>query len=81
MVNEGATLLGEGIAQRASDIDVVYVDGYGFPAFRGGPMYYAETIGLDITLQKIRDFEDVHGRTWTPAPLLAHLVETGRTSF
>ncbi|UZG55436.1 3-hydroxyacyl-CoA dehydrogenase NAD-binding domain-containing protein [Rhodococcus opacus] len=81
LVNEGATLLGEGIAQRASDIDVVYVDGYGFPAFRGGPMYYAEALGLDVTLQKIRDFENLHGRTWTPAPLLAQLVDAGRTSF
>ncbi|WP_206033961.1 3-hydroxyacyl-CoA dehydrogenase NAD-binding domain-containing protein, partial [Rhodococcus sp. A14] len=81
LVNEGATLLGEGIAQRASDIDVVYVDGYGFPAYRGGPMQYATTLGLDATLGKIRHLEKIHGETWTPAPLLEQLVAVGRTSF
>ncbi|WKN61270.1 3-hydroxyacyl-CoA dehydrogenase NAD-binding domain-containing protein (plasmid) [Rhodococcus opacus] len=81
LVNEGATLLGEGIAQRASDIDVVYVDGYGFPAYRGGPMQYATTLGLDVTLDKIRPLEKIHGETWTPAPLLEQLVAAGRTSF
>nr|WP_312033594.1 MULTISPECIES: 3-hydroxyacyl-CoA dehydrogenase family protein [unclassified Rhodococcus (in: high G+C Gram-positive bacteria)] len=81
LVNEGATLLGEGIAQRASDIDVVYVDGYGFPAYRGGPMHYANTLGLDLSLGKIRHLEKIHGETWTPAPLLEQLVADGRTSF
>ncbi|TQC47714.1 3-hydroxyacyl-CoA dehydrogenase [Rhodococcus sp. WS4] len=81
LVNEGATLLGEGIAQRASDIDVVYVDGYGFPAYRGGPMHYATTLGLDVTLDKIRHLEKIHGETWTPAPLLEQLVAAGGTSF
>ncbi|KXF52940.1 3-hydroxyacyl-CoA dehydrogenase [Rhodococcus sp. SC4] len=81
LVNEGATLLGEGIAQRASDIDVVYVDGYGFPAYRGGPMQYATTLGLDVTLGKIRHLAKIHGETWTPAPLLEKLVAVGGTSF
>ncbi|MGW0182209.1 3-hydroxyacyl-CoA dehydrogenase family protein, partial [Nocardia sp. NPDC003345] len=81
LVNEGAALLGEGIAQRASDIDVVYVDGYGFPARRGGPMYHAARLGLDVTLAKIRHLERIHGESWTPAALLTHLVESGRTSF
>ncbi len=81
LVNEGAKLLGEGIAQRASDIDVVYVNGYGFPAYRGGPMYYAQTRGLAEVLDIIRSFEKTHGEVWTPAPLLVELVEAGRTSF
>ncbi|MDT2005613.1 3-hydroxyacyl-CoA dehydrogenase [Rhodococcus opacus] len=81
LVNEGATLLGEGIAQRASDIDVVYVDGYGFPVYRGGPMHYATTLGLDVTLDKIRHLEKIHGETWTPAPLLEQLVAAGGDSF
>lgn len=81
LVNEGAKILGEGVAQRASDIDVVYVDGYGFPAFRGGPMYYAQSLGLDEVLRRIRQFESVHGEYWTPAPLLEQLVRDGKTSF
>ncbi|MDQ8701117.1 3-hydroxyacyl-CoA dehydrogenase NAD-binding domain-containing protein [Streptomyces sp. LHD-70] len=81
LVNEGARILGDGIAQRASDIDVVYVDGYGFPAFRGGPMYYAQTVGLAEVLQRIQQFEAVHGASWTPAPLLERLVAQGKESF
>ncbi|RJF92487.1 3-hydroxyacyl-CoA dehydrogenase NAD-binding domain-containing protein [Noviherbaspirillum saxi] len=81
LVNEGARILQEGIAQRASDIDVVYVNGYGFPAWRGGPMFYAETSGIDAVLQKIRTLHEVHGEHWTPAPLLVQLVEQGRTRF
>ncbi|MEU6642681.1 3-hydroxyacyl-CoA dehydrogenase NAD-binding domain-containing protein [Saccharomonospora sp. NPDC046836] len=81
LVNEGAALLGEGIAARASDIDVVYVNGYGFPAWRGGPMHYAEEIGLAEVLERIRRLERVHGRQWTPAPLLEELAAAGRTTF
>ena len=81
LVNEGAKILGEGIAQRASDIDVVYVDGYGFPASRGGPMYYAQTLGLAEVLARIRTFEATHGQFWTPAPLLEQLVRDGKTTF
>ncbi|AII10410.1 3-hydroxyacyl-CoA dehydrogenase NAD-binding domain-containing protein [Rhodococcus opacus] len=81
LVNEGAKILGEGIAQRASDIDVVYVDGYGFPAYRGGPMYYAQNLGLAEVLRKIREFEATHGECWTPAPLLEKLVRDGETTF
>ena len=80
-MNEGAKILGEGIAQRASDIDVVYVDGYGFPASRGGPMYYAQTLGLAEVLARIRTFEATHGQFWTPAPLLEQLVRDGKTTF
>ncbi|MFC9871783.1 3-hydroxyacyl-CoA dehydrogenase NAD-binding domain-containing protein [Nocardia salmonicida] len=81
LVNEGARILDEGIAQRASDIDVVYVDGYGFPAYRGGPMHYAETIGLDNALRRMQQFEQIHGESWTPAPLLERLVSEGKSSF
>ncbi|MFI5801154.1 3-hydroxyacyl-CoA dehydrogenase NAD-binding domain-containing protein [Streptomyces sp. NPDC051677] len=81
LVNEGARLLEEGIAQRASDIDVVYVNGYGFPAYRGGPMYYAQDIGLDVTLRKIQKLHEAHGEFWSPAPLLERLVSAGETAF
>lgn len=81
LVNEGARILEEGIAQRASDIDVVYVHGYGFPAWRGGPMFYAETLGLDETLRRIRSLHAVHGEHWTPAPLLERLIASGKKTF
>lgn len=71
LVNEGARILEEGIAQRASDIDVVYVRGYGFPDLRGGPMHYAESIGLDRVLRAIEGYRDERGdQRWSPAPLL-----------
>jgi 3-hydroxyacyl-CoA dehydrogenase len=79
MVNEGARILEEGIAQRASDIDVVYTAGYGFPRHRGGPMFWADNVGLD---QIVRGMNTLAGRFgseyWTPAPLLADLARTGR---
>ncbi len=78
MVNEGARILEEGIALRASDIDLVYVNGYGFPAHRGGPMFYADTVGLDKVLARIRQFHKEHGELWTPAPLLEKLVREGK---
>jgi len=81
LVNEGARILEEGIAQRASDIDVVYVHGYGFPAWRGGPIFYAETLGLDETLRRICNLHAVHGEHWTPAPLLERLVASGKKTF
>ena len=79
LVNEGARLLGEGFALRASDIDVVYVNGYGFPAWRGGPMFYAGLVGLNKVLQRIVEFEREHGPRWAPAPLLVQLAREGRT--
>nr|WP_041231213.1 3-hydroxyacyl-CoA dehydrogenase NAD-binding domain-containing protein [Deinococcus peraridilitoris] len=79
LVNEGAKILEEGIAQRASDIDVIYVYGYGFPASRGGPMHYAETVGLENVLADIKEFHEQHGDTWKPAPLLERLVREGKT--
>jgi 3-hydroxyacyl-CoA dehydrogenase len=80
LVNEGAQLLGEGIALRAADIDVVYLNGYAFPAWRGGPMFYADTVGLKTVLARIEEFRGRHGEDlWAPAPLLQRLAETGGT--
>ncbi len=80
LVNEGMRIVEEGIAQRPGDIDVVYAYGYGFPAFRGGPMFYADTVGLDEVLDRIEGFRRQFGDPrWTPAPLLVELAKTGRT--
>jgi 3-hydroxyacyl-CoA dehydrogenase len=80
LVNEGARILEEGIASRSSDIDVVYLTGYGFPRWRGGPMFYAGEVGLDRVLQRIREFaRNPHGDSafWRPAPLLERLAREG----
>jgi 3-hydroxyacyl-CoA dehydrogenase len=80
LINEGFKILEEGIAQRPSDIDVVYAFGYGFPAFRGGPMFYADTIGLDKIHQTICEFGSRYGEElWQPAALLKQLVTEGKT--
>jgi 3-hydroxyacyl-CoA dehydrogenase len=79
LINEGANVLGEGIALRASDIDVVWIYGYGFPPFRGGPMYYADTIGLKKVLNEIEQFAAAYGERWKPAPLLVELASEGKT--
>jgi 3-hydroxyacyl-CoA dehydrogenase len=79
LVNEGARILEEGIALRAVDIDIIYVFGYGFPAHRGGPMWYADTVGLKQVYERVCEFEKQHGRFWTPAPLLKRLAAEGRT--
>jgi len=79
LVNEGAHILEEGIALRAVDIDIIYVNGYGFPSYRGGPMWYADTIGLNNVYERIREFHSRHGELWEPAPLLRRLAEEGRT--
>ena len=77
LVNIGAQLLDDGIALRASDIDVVYVYGYGFPKYRGGPMYYADQVGLDNVYRDIVSFHQLYGDAWRPAPLLKRLAEEG----
>jgi 3-hydroxyacyl-CoA dehydrogenase len=78
MINEGALLLEEGIALRASDIDVVYTAGYGFPRYRGGPMFYADTVGLKVIYDKIMEFQKtLDPQYWQPAPLLKKLAEAG----
>jgi 3-hydroxyacyl-CoA dehydrogenase len=79
LVNEGARILEEGFALRAGDIDIVYLYGYGFPSYRGGPMWYADTIGLANALDRIRALERQHGYWWRPAPLLVELAEARKT--
>jgi 3-hydroxyacyl-CoA dehydrogenase len=79
LVNEGARILEEGFALRASDIDIIYLSGYGFPAYRGGPMWYADTVGLKRVYARISEFHRQHGEIWQPAPLLARLAEQGKT--
>jgi len=78
LVNEGARILAEGIAARAGDIDLVYLNGYGFPAHRGGPMLYAGTVGLPSVVRALRRFAAEPGAdpSWQPAPLLLQLAET-----
>jgi 3-hydroxyacyl-CoA dehydrogenase len=79
LVNEAAYILEEGIALRASDIDMVYLTGYGFPAYRGGPMFYADTVGLPKVLAAIEGFQKGYmGEAWKPAPLLVKLAKEGR---
>ena len=78
LVNEGAKILEEGIALRASDIDMVYLTGYGFPPYRGGPMFYADTVGPDKVLASIQKFsKGYRGEVWKPAPLLVKLAQGG----
>jgi 3-hydroxyacyl-CoA dehydrogenase len=77
LVNEGARVLGEGVAQRAADIDVIYLTGYGFPAFRGGPLYYADTVGLGKIHERLLALQRDHGPRFEPAPLLARLAREG----
>jgi 3-hydroxyacyl-CoA dehydrogenase len=79
LINEGAKILEEGFALRAVDIDIVYVYGYGFPAFRGGPMLYGDTVGLKNVYDRVCEFEKQHGFWWKPAPLLKKLAEEGKT--
>ena len=79
LVNEGARILEEGYALRASDIDIIYLNGYGFPAYRGGPMWYADTVGLKKVYERISEFQRQHGEIWQPAPLLKRLAEQGKT--
>jgi 3-hydroxyacyl-CoA dehydrogenase len=79
MINEGARILDEGIAARSGDIDVIWVYGYGFPIWRGGPMFYADTLGLPYVRDRLKDFAtqtgDAHHQ---PAPLLVRLADEGR---
>jgi 3-hydroxyacyl-CoA dehydrogenase len=80
LVNEAANILEEGIATRASDIDMVYLTGYGFPLFRGGPMFYADTVGLSNVIMAMEKYaKGPHGEAWKPAPLLAKLAAEGKT--
>jgi 3-hydroxyacyl-CoA dehydrogenase len=78
LINEGAKILEEGLALRASDIDIVWIYGYGFPANKGGPMFYADEIGLATVHDAMRRLNDLHGEELKPAPLLARLASEGK---
>jgi 3-hydroxyacyl-CoA dehydrogenase len=78
LANEGARVLEEGYATRASDIDVVYVYGFGFPRQKGGPMFYADTVGLPTVLSRVKEYRVRFGDYWDPAPMLERLVADGR---
>jgi 3-hydroxyacyl-CoA dehydrogenase len=82
LINEGARIVDEGIAQRSSDVDLVYLNGYGFPAYRGGPMFYGDSVGLITVARALSRIAAVPGAAaafWTPAPLLVRLAQEGRT--
>jgi 3-hydroxyacyl-CoA dehydrogenase len=79
MINEGAKILEEGIAQRPSDIDVAWIYGYGFPVYRGGPMFYGDTVGLKALLDGLEKYEKVHGAAFKPAALLSKLAAEGKS--
>jgi 3-hydroxyacyl-CoA dehydrogenase len=79
LINEGARLLGEGIVERASDIDLCYVYGMGFPAARGGPMALADSVGLKRVHDAVVALHAAHDDNWAPAPLLGELARSGRS--
>jgi 3-hydroxyacyl-CoA dehydrogenase len=78
LANEGARVLEDGYATRAGDIDIIYVYGFGFPRYRGGPMFYAETVGLGTVLTRVNEYRARFGDYWETAPLLERLVAEGR---
>ncbi|MBB3956107.1 3-hydroxyacyl-CoA dehydrogenase NAD-binding domain-containing protein [Novosphingobium sediminicola] len=78
MVNEGAKILDEGIAARASDVDIVWITGYGWPKYRGGPMFWADLQGLPVVLEKLRALAAAHGAGFAPSPLIERLVAAGK---
>jgi 3-hydroxyacyl-CoA dehydrogenase len=79
MINEGANVVHEGIALRPLDVDVTFLSGYGFPRHRGGPMKYADTVGLAKILADIREFAKEDPVFWQPSPLIVDLVARGAT--
>jgi 3-hydroxyacyl-CoA dehydrogenase len=78
LVNEGARIIDEGIAIRASDVDIVYVNGYGFPAYKGGPMFWAQEFGFSKVIATMEKLAATHGQRWRPAPLLERLAASGK---
>jgi len=76
LINEGANILDEGFAMRSVDIDIMYIFGYGFPPHKGGPMWFADSEGLDKVYKRVCDFEAEHGSLWAPAPLLKKLSDS-----
>jgi 3-hydroxyacyl-CoA dehydrogenase len=81
LVNEGARILEEGYAASVSDIDTIFVNGYGFPPARGGPMSYADSLGLKAVYDRVCEFYKEHGEVWRPAPLLKQLAEQGKRFY
>jgi 3-hydroxyacyl-CoA dehydrogenase len=80
LVNIGANILSEGLAARASDIDVIWTSGYGFPRWRGGPMHYADSVGLRVIVEQIRELAATRaGRDWSTSRLLLELAQSGQT--
>jgi 3-hydroxyacyl-CoA dehydrogenase len=79
MINEGAAILDEGIVTHAASLDLIFVKGYGFPEHRGGPMTYADQVGLRSICLRLREFEMRHGVHWSPTPLLARLAAEGNS--
>jgi 3-hydroxyacyl-CoA dehydrogenase len=79
LINEAARILEDGIAYRASDVDVIWTTGYGFPRFRGGPLFYADTVGVKNVYEEIERLHKLHGHYWKPAPLLEKLAKNGGT--
>jgi len=78
LINEGADILSEGVAQRAADIDVVYINGYGFPIWRGGPMHHANAMGLDVVVDKLKKYHEITGSdAYKPSELLVKLAQSG----
>ena len=78
MVNEGARLVEEGIVERASDIDLVWQLGYGWPDWKGGPMHYADTLGATTVVQRLQSLREAHGERFEPAALLMRLAQSGQ---
>jgi len=78
LINEGAKILEEGIAVRPSDLDIIWINGYGWPVYLGGPMFYADLIGLDKVLATLKEFEARFGAAWKPAALIEKLVSEGK---
>src|SRR5699024_8843248 len=77
LINEGAKILEEGMALRPGDIDIIYLYGYGFPAYRGGPMCYADLVGVDRIHERVRHYHEKLGAWWKPAALLERLAKEG----
>ena len=78
LINEGADILSEGVAQRAADIDVVYINGYGFPIWRGGPMHHANALGLDVVIEKLEKYKEITGSdVYKPSEMLVKLAKEG----
>ena len=79
MINEGAKILEEGIAIRPSDIDITWINGYNWPKYRGGPMWYADRMGIPQLVARLEELQSQYGDRWAPADLLKQMVADGKT--